>query len=258
MRRFPLTSFFALAYTWTWLCWWSVLAFPTSKESLATLGQFGPFAAALIVTCATGRWAGLRGFLTSLVRWRVHPVWFGISLLLLPALMLIAIVLYASFYGTVTTLRFQGTLPTLPAHFIYTLLLCGPLGEEPGWRGFALPRLQAKYGSIAASVALGLLWAGWHLPLWWIVQPTPCAFPLYVAGAVLMTFLFTWLFNHTRGSVFISLIFHASLSTASVRLPEVPAYQLWVLCLLSVVLPILFFDRRLGLAIPDARPHPTA
>jgi uncharacterized protein len=67
-----------------------------------------------------------------------------------------------------------------------------------------------------------------------------------VAGTVLLTFLFTWLFNHTRGSVFYSLVFHTSLSVASVRLPEVPAYHVWVLCLLSVVLVILFYDRQLG------------
>jgi hypothetical protein len=61
-----------------------------------------------------------------------------------------------------------------------------------------------------------------------------------------MTFLFTWLFNHTRGSVLYSLIFHNSMSIASVRLPEVPAYHVWVLCLLSVVLVILFYDRQFG------------
>ncbi|MBI3465620.1 MAG: CPBP family intramembrane metalloprotease [Planctomycetes bacterium] len=171
MRQFPLTSFFALAYAWTWTCWWSVLALPASTERLQTLGQFGPFVAALIVTCATGGRTALSEFLASLVRWRVHPVWYGISLVLLPASMLTAIVLYASFHGTVSMLRFQGTLATLPAHFIYTLLLCGPLGEEPGWRGFALARLQATFSPVGASLVLGLLGAGWHLPASWIVEP---------------------------------------------------------------------------------------
>jgi membrane protease YdiL (CAAX protease family) len=251
-RRFPLASFFVLAYAWTWLCWWPIAAasaarvsLPISRECLATLGQFGPFVAALVVTYASSSREGLCKFLSRFVRWRASPAWLAVSLLLLPATMLAAILLYASFQGAVPTLQFRETWTTLPAHFLYTLLLCGPLGEEPGWRGFALPRLQAKYGSAAASIWLGLLWAGWHLPLWWMYPP-PCPYPLYVAGAVLVTFLFTWLFNHTRGSVLYSLFFHASLSTASVRLPDVPAYHVWVLVLLALGLVILLGDRRLG------------
>lgn len=175
------------------------------------------------------------------------PVWLGVSLLLVPATMLIAILLFAAANGTVATLRFRDTWTTLPAHFVYLLLLGGPLGEEPGWSGFALPRLQARHGSVWASLWLGLLRAGWHLPLWWL-NPSPAPYPLFVAGAVLLQFLTTWLFNHTRGSVLYSLIFHTSLSLASVRLPDVPAYHLWVPCLLSVVLVILLCDRRLRLA----------
>jgi len=108
-----------------------------------------------------------------------------------------------------------------------------------------LPRLQAHYGPVAASLGLGLLGAGWHLPLWWMYPP-PCPYPLFVASGVLLTFLFTWLFNHTHGSVLYSLIFHSSLTTASVRLPDVPAHSLWVPVLLILVLAILLGDRRLG------------
>lgn len=110
-----------------------------------------------------------------------------------------------------------------------------------------MPRLQAKHGSVVATIWLGLLEAGWHLPLWWMF-PTPSPFPLFVVSAVLLTFLFTWLFNHTRESVLFSLIFHASLNTAGVRLPEVPAHYAWAACLLWVVLVILLWDRRLGQA----------
>jgi len=252
-QRFPLTSFFVLAYIWTWVCWWSVvavssghlsLAFP--KERLATCGQFGPFAAGLVVTWTADGRAGLREFFTRLLRWRAGPVWLGVSLLLLPATMLLAIVLFASTHSTLATLRFRDHWTTLPAHFVFLLLLGGALGEEPGWSGFALPRLQGRYGSLWASLWLGVLRAGWHLPLWWM-YPAPCPYPLFVAGAVLLQFLTTWLFNHTRGSVLYILIFHASLSVASVRLPDVPAYHLWVLCLLAVVLLILLCDRRLRL-----------
>jgi uncharacterized protein len=253
LRQYPLASFFGLAYAWTWLCWG--LAFGASRgqvnlpippEWLTTLGQFGPFAAALVMTWALSGPAGLAGLLGSLVRWRVRPVWLVVCLLLLPATMLAAILLFASFAGTVEPIQFRDSWATLPAHFVYLLLLGGPLGEEPGWRGFALPRMQARYGSVMASLWLGLLSAAWHLPLWWLYSP-PCPFVLFVAGAILLNFLFTWVFNHTQGSVLYSLLFHASLSIASVRLPEVPAYHVWVPLLFTIVLVILLSDSRLRL-----------
>ena len=122
-----------------------------------------------------GRRAGLRELLAGWCALARRPVWLAVSLLLLPATMLGAIVLYSRIHGTASPLLFRDTWATLPVHFVYTLLLCGPLGEEPGWRGFALPRLQARHGPLAASFWLGLLWAGWHLPLWFI-YPAPCPF----------------------------------------------------------------------------------
>jgi membrane protease YdiL (CAAX protease family) len=251
-ERFSLIAFFGLSYAWTWVCWWTVAArassdfsLPISNESLATVGQFGPFVAALVVIFADSGLAGLGEFAGRFARWRAHSIWLVVSLTLAPLLMLTAIVSHAYLGGTLAALKFRDTWTTLPAHFIYTLLLCGPLGEEPGWRGFALPRLQARCGSVMASLWLGLLWAGWHLPLWWI-NPSPPPYGLYVASAVLMTLLFTWLFNHTHGSVLYALFFHASMNTAGVRLPEVPAHIAWVIVLFAAATIILVFDRSLG------------
>jgi uncharacterized protein len=252
MRRFPLTIYFLSAYAWTWLCWWSVVAsshsrlvLPVSEETLATLGQFGPFAAAVFVISATQGRGGLHDFAARLIRWRARLVWLVVALFLLPATMLIAIYWYAYDRGVSEALQFRGEWYTLPWHFVYMLMLGGPLGEEPGWRGFALPRLQDRYGAVSGSVRLGLLHAGWHLPLWWMHRP-PCPFWMYTIGVVLLTFLFTWLFNHTNGSALYSLIFHSSLSMGSVRLPDVPAYHLWIIVLVSVVAVVFLFDRRLA------------
>ena len=254
IHRLPVTAFFLLAYAWTWLCWWSAYAvasgrisLPISRDTLATLGQFGPFAAAVIVTTIIGGRRGLAEFFRSFTRWRARPVWVLLSLLMMPALMLAAIYTHGAATGSLSSLQFRDTWSTLPAHFIYTLLLAGPLGEEPGWRGFALPRMQARFGPIAASLSLGLLWAFWHVPLWWL-NPAPMPFLTYVPTVVCAAIFFTWLFNHTGGSVLYSLLFHASISTASVRLPDVPAHYVWLGCNIALVLIILYFDRRLGYA----------
>jgi membrane protease YdiL (CAAX protease family) len=252
LRRHPLATYFALAYIWTCICWWSVVAnsdgqfsLPISNEALATVGQFGPFAAAVFVTFVTQGRDGLREFASRFLRWRAQPIWLVVALFLLPGTMLVAICIYASFDGSIESLRFCDNWTTLPLHFVYLLLLGGPLGEEPGWRGFALPRLQDRFGPWVGSLWLGLLHAGWHLPLWWMRRP-PCPFWMYVIGVIFVTYLFTWLFNHTMRSVLYSLIFHTSLSIASVRFPDVPAYHLWIVVLLVVVLIVAFCDRRLG------------
>jgi uncharacterized protein len=245
-----LASYFLLAYAWTWSCWGALYAASQNDASLAvrdsrlaTLGQFGPFAAALAVTAIVDGRGGVRELLGRLVRWRARPVWIIVSLFLLPATMLAAILFYAWLDGSLGALRFRDTWSTLPMHFVYLLMVGGPLGEEPGWRGFALPRLLAQMGWVPANLFLGVVHAVWHLPLWWL-SLGPCPFWLYLIGVILLTFLFTWLFNHTRGSVFYALLFHTSLSIASMRLPEAPAYHIWVLCLAIVVAPVIYFDRQ--------------
>jgi membrane protease YdiL (CAAX protease family) len=257
LQRYPVATFVMFAYGWTWFCWWSVVAssrgrlsLPISDSALATIGQFGPFAAAVIVTTATRGLAGLHDFAGRFLRWRAHPVWLLVALFFLPATMLAAIYWHAFFGGTIGSLKFSGDWSTIPLHFVYLLVIGGPLGEEPGWRGFALPWLQERNGPTVGSVWLGMLHAGWHWPLWWMHRP-PCPFWMYVAGVVLVTFLFTWLFNHTGGSLLYALLFHTSLSIASVRLPEVPAYHLWIVVLIPVVLAVFAFDPRLGLRASD-------
>lgn len=247
-----LTSFFVLAYVWTWSCWGSIFIAQRGgfslflpRERLETLGQFGPFLAAMIVSIALKGRRGLFELLTRLARWQATSIWILVSLLLLPATMLLAILIYSAWHGILNTLHLGESPATLPAHFAFLLLVGGPLGEEPGWRGFALPRLQALYGPLLASIVLGVLWAVWHLPLWWI-DLGPCPFWMYISAVTCSSVLFTWLFNHTNGSVFYSLIFHTSLSLASVRMPDVPAYHIWVICLFAVALVIVHFDRHLG------------
>ena len=218
------------------------------------LGQFGPFFAAVLVTSVSQGREGMRGFFGRFLRWRAHVAWVAVSLFLLPGTMLAAIYAYAYFHGSVASLYLRGEWWTLLWHFAYMIVLGGPLGEEPGWRGFALPRLQDAYGPVMGSLWLGVLHSVWHLPLWWMYPP-PCPFWMFVAGGILVTFLFTWLFNHTQGSVLYSLLFHTSMSVASVRLPEVPAYHVWVLVLSAVVASVFLSDPRLGYGVRSANEY---
>jgi membrane protease YdiL (CAAX protease family) len=111
--------------------------------------------------------------------------------------------------------------------FVYPGLLAGPLGEEIGWRGVAMPRLRARYGPLHASLILGLLWAFWHAPIWFSGQwtaPTLANIAAYVFWVVAVTFIFTWVFNNTRGSVLIAILLHGSMDVFpnTFLLPHLP------------------------------------
>jgi membrane protease YdiL (CAAX protease family) len=240
-----LLGFFVCAYGFTWACWLTIVAaslgwvrLPVSKELLATVGQFGPFVAAVLLTAIESGGPGLRDLLHRMLRWRVGLLWYGVALLLPPASLLCAIGIRALAQGQSLVMP-QGVSPEVVIHLLINLLIGGALGEEPGWRGYALPRLLAKSSGMTASILLALAWAGWHLPLWWIAD-VPCSFPFYVIGIIPLTILFTWLHRNTNESVLIAMLFHASLNTALVRLPVRPAFEtwtalLWVMAVLVVI-----------------------
>ena len=109
-----------------------------------------------------------------------------------------------------------------------TFFLGGPLGEEPGWRGFALPRLQWRNGPLVGSLILGVLWACWHLPLFWSGVWTPPTIPNILMFDVMitaLTIIMTWVFNHVNGSLLIMMLTHASFNTFAneVEAPLFPA-----------------------------------
>jgi membrane protease YdiL (CAAX protease family) len=136
-----------------------------------------------------------------------------LSVIFLPGVM-------ASFQGLAIEifLPFLGLAPLSPLPllvlFVYVFFLGGPLGEEPGWRGFALPRLQRMHGPLVGSLILGPLWALWHLPFFWVpawnFPPTVANIVLFVIASIPVTIILTWIFNNTNGSVFIAILGHWS------------------------------------------------
>src|SRR3712207_1743868 len=104
---------------------------------------------------------------------------------------------------------------TYPVTFVLAFFIGGPLGEEIGWRGFALPRLQRPHGPLIGNLILGPLHVFWHLPLIWVPQwatPRDTILDLvwYFLAAVFATFIYAWLFNNTRGSVLLVVLMHTS------------------------------------------------
>jgi membrane protease YdiL (CAAX protease family) len=219
VRRHPLVSFFALAFGITWLAGipFALGMFPSPMFT------FGPLVAALIVVSASGGWQGTKKLLLSMLRWRVSLKWYAFALLLPIGVTL------AATYGTVLT--FGAADPTaailagLPGYLpLFAVMMLNPLqgtlGEEPGWRGFALPRLLSDRSPLVASVVLGVLVTTWHAPLFVIGAYTEVVHVLFIFTT---TVLYTLLFGGTRGSLLLAMIFHTGWNLA----PEfvVPAFQ---------------------------------
>jgi uncharacterized protein len=204
VKRHPIITFFVLAYALTWLAWpmWVLGFYP-----IAPVFSFAPFLAALIVLAITHGKGGVGGLLRRMVRWRVGLRWYAVALLLPVGLALAATLLNVLLGAQAPSSVELGGWTSLLVTFAIVLLIPGMGGawEEPGWRGYALPRLQAGRSALLASLILGVLIAGWHLPLM-VVGQVHYSDIVLIMGAVI---IFNWVFNNAQGSVLIIMLMHA-------------------------------------------------
>ena len=203
IARRPLVSFFVLAFALTWLLFLPWMA--GSGEGIPWF-TFGPALAGVVVAALTEGWLGVKRVLTAIGRWRVAPVWYLVAIGLPLALQLVAVLINPLLGVTAPNWGAIRPLGEVAAWVALFLVFSGPLGEEPGWRGFALPRMLERHGALAASLLLGVLWSAWHLPLLLVGDLT-----VYGSiNAVLAAIVFTWLWQNTRGSVLLAILMHAS------------------------------------------------
>jgi membrane protease YdiL (CAAX protease family) len=203
VRSHPLVTFFVLAYA---LSWWGWILYAFNPD-LPPIASFGPFLAALLVLAITSGKAGIMGLLRRMVRWRVGPEWYVVALLLPVVITLAATVLNVLLGAQAPSSAELGGWTGLVPGFFLLLLIPGIGGawEEPGWRGYALPQLQAERSALSASLILGVLWAFWHLPLMVVGQINWSDIVLVIAVSV----VFAWVFNNAEGSVLIAMMMHA-------------------------------------------------
>jgi uncharacterized protein len=229
-RAFPL-KFVLVAFAFTWIFWWlAVLEARGMISSLPVpalfLGAFGPMVAAVAITAQEGGRAGLRSLLSRVVRWRVAPIWYGVALLGPIALQLLAMGPHVILGGQPPDiLAMVGMLPTVLVTSVYMLIQVG-IGEEIGWRGYALPKLQSGYSALLASLILGVIWTLWHLPVFFNPATSYSRTPSWVFLVFLLpvSIVITWVFNSTEGSVLMVMILHAVLNASSPLWRAIPEY----------------------------------
>src|SRR5688500_15682762 len=205
VRRYPLTAFVVLACA---LSWWPWILYSLDLLPTPIVG-FGPFLAALVVLAVTEGKRGVLGLLRRMVRWRVGLQWYAAALLLPIVVTLAAAALNVYLLGAQRTSSAAdlGGWSSLLLTFLLWLLIPGLAGtwEEPGFRGYALPRLQVGRSALLASLILGVLWAFWHSPF--VVTGEDIWIDAFLFP-IIWSPVYAWLFNNASGSVLIVMLFH--------------------------------------------------
>jgi membrane protease YdiL (CAAX protease family) len=215
VKKHPLTNFFVLAYSLSWF-----VEIPLALQARKIirdvfplwfhyLAGYGPLLAALIMTGITRGKEGLQELWSQMTRWRVKPGWWLIAISPLGIYLLATAMLWL-IRGQGIDLVVMGQvdyLPPLGLAAIPLWILTFGIGEETGWRGFALPRLQKDRSAFSATLLLWVFWAFWHLPLFFYSY-TPSIIPGMLIGLLAGAITFTWLYNSTNGSVLMTAIWH--------------------------------------------------
>jgi membrane protease YdiL (CAAX protease family) len=209
VKRHPIFAFFVLTYAIGWGC----IPFWTFQAG-------SPFIAALIVIPIAYGWAGLRELGSRMIRWRVRWYWYALAVGLPLAVLVLTAALNVALGASAPSLAGLGSVSSVLLVFAVRLVNPGDgaLGEEPGWRGFALPGLQGTLSPLVSTLILGVLVTGWHVPILFLEEGglQPAIIVGYLLGSLAVTFWYSWLFNRTGGSALMTLVSHAAQGTITI------------------------------------------
>ena len=229
-----LRSFVVLAYAITWVLlapWFYVFNVVYQEKipawmwifaPLAFVGGWGPTVAALIVSARTGRRHAVRQLVGTLGQWRIPWPWYLTTLILPPLATAVSLLVVDRGATILRQFDLGAALANLPIAYALALPF-GPLGEELGWRGFALPRMMPRFGPVKASLLLGIIWTFWHVPMMlWSPGASIPAFmgltftsvAIYLIQITSITILMTCLFLSTNGSVLLAILAHMTFNTS--------------------------------------------
>ena len=224
MRMNPTSAFFLLTFVLAWMIWLPIGYLAPKYFLLAIIpGAWAPTIVSVLLTWLTDGKSGVRQFLSRVIRWRVSFQWY------LVVLFGIAVIAFAAqglniwlFDGEPVKLNLPAGIPenglliALPIVFFVNIFFGGPLAEDIGWRGYALPKLREKMNAFTASLLIGIVWVLWHLPFFWIPEGK-----IAVGGIPLLWFallttawsvLFAWVYVNTE-SILMPVLFHAAVNT---------------------------------------------
>ena len=210
-----ISIFFLLTFAWSWSCW--LLAPVVQAESnyassaLFFLGGFGPSLAAIALVCLNGGRTGFRAWLLRCLPWRGSSGWLILAFLSPLAVLTVAAGAHMSLGGSMPPSPATLHVGLFVANFFLVFLVGGPLGEEQGWR--------------SASLALGIIWGLWHLPLFFVADSTQNngSMAAFFVSIVATSVFYTWLFNRSSGGVLPALTLHTASNSWPFLVPVLPS-----------------------------------
>jgi len=241
-----------IAFVSAWIISWLVLSLHSwqvrgIEPELQVIVPTGLVALlpAWLLSCAFSRMPGVRELFGTLLRPMGHILWYMAALLTVPAVQLAGAGITIIVGGEVSTglngMPFFGAFVLIGLTLLEGFLVSGGINEESGWRGFVLPRLQARFPVIVAIAIVWFFWALWHIP-YDIGAGTPLESIL--VNRILLNFvwavLFAWVYNRTNGSLLAPALFHSSMNTFGNTLPRTDAATVLFVIL---VLAVIFYDR---------------
>ena len=227
IARHPLVFFFTLTclLTWGWdmLSWALGLQLPISTVNLVSASA--PTVVAFLILAITSGKPGVLRLLRRYVRWRVGVQWYLVAVIGVAVLIFLSFAVVPGILADFVAPDWS-FVPSYLSSFVFVLFLPpgGPLLEEGGWRGFALPRLQRLHGPLVGTLILGALWSVWHLTLFFgpIAGSNPdasfvsvgIAYVLFMIGEIGLSVIISWILNNCGGSVLMAILAHGAQDTA--------------------------------------------
>ncbi len=221
LLQHPILFYSLITFGFSWV--YGAVAFGILRIPFSFLTALpyilGPTVGAFVMTAATEARTGIRRLLGRLAIWLVHVFWYLFVLIGIPGIYLLGAL---SLPGAIASFHPLPVITWLayPVNFVIIFLVGAPLFEEPGWRGFALPHLERQMGPFAGTLLLGVLWSIWHLPMYlvpaWANENgglNPVSIAVFGLSAIAFGIIITWVFNHTRGSLLLVMLLHASVNT---------------------------------------------
>ena len=212
---------------------------------------------AFVISSAFSKFPGVRRYLSSLIHPEGHAVWYLFALLIIPVIRLVSIPIsdrlgLSAIYEPEHIEGASRLLGLLAVSFLYGLVFTGGLNEETGWTGFALPRLQARFSPLITAVILWFFWILWHMPMqiagYW--NSDTASFARALIGTFFARFIFTWLYNRTKGGILAPMLFHVS---ANVSFAFLPATYVHMVLEAGIAIFILCMAR-MWKKLPDCHP----
>jgi membrane protease YdiL (CAAX protease family) len=225
-----LLKFFLGTFALTWIAWFAAVAIPAAESAgqnalsivrgpIFLLGVFAPAIVALTLAARADGRVGVEALIRRIGRWRVSAGWY-----LFAAGYMVAIKLTVALVYRITTGAWPrfGETPWPILIIAIATSTWVQAGEEIGWRGYALPRLAAHIGLAPASTLLGVIWAAWHLPLFFVLggDTVGQSFPLYVLQVTALSIAMGWLYWRTSGSLLLVMLMHAAVNNTKDIVPS--------------------------------------